>query len=63
METERLRTKPRFAPFRKAGEGWNTGTMEYLGYGEVVKWVTCREPQGRAIDKIHIDKGVQDVYK
>jgi hypothetical protein len=29
----------------------------------MVKWVTCREPQGRAIGKTHIDKEVQDVYK
>ena len=29
----------------------------------MAKWVTCREPQGRAIGKIHIDKEVQDFYK
>jgi len=27
-----------------------------MGYEEMVKWVTCREPQGRAIGNIHIDK-------
>ena len=32
------------------------------GLGEKMeKWVTCREPQGHAIGKIHIDKQVQDV--
>ncbi len=34
-----------------------------MGYGEMVKWVACREPQGRAIGKIHIDREVQDFYK
>ncbi len=29
----------------------------------MVKWVTCREPQGRAIGKINNDKEVRDVYK
>ena len=34
-----------------------------MGYGEMVNWVTCREPLGRAIGKILIDKEVQDIYK
>jgi len=29
----------------------------------MVKWITCREPQGRAIGKSYIDKEVQAVYK
>ncbi len=47
-------------------EYWNDGI---LGYGEMVKWVTCREPlglelgaerpQGRAIGKIHNDREVR----
>jgi len=41
-------------------EKWNDGI---LGYGKMVKWVTCREPQGRPIGKTHIDMEVQDVYK
>ena len=41
-------------------ECWNVGIM---GYGEMVKWVTCREPQGCAIGKIQIDKEFQDLYK
>jgi hypothetical protein len=62
---------------RYAGEEWNDGianlpadsaiitaaTTAELGYGEMVKWVTCREPQGRAIGKTHIDMEVHDVYK
>ena len=34
--------------------------MEYW-VREMIKWVTCREPQGRAIGKIHIDKQVLGV--
>ena len=29
----------------------------------MVKWVTCREPQGRAIGKTHIDKEVHDFFR
>ena len=41
-------------------EYWNDGI---LGYGKMVKWFTCRESQGLAIVKIHIDWEIQDIYK
>ena len=58
MEQWKLGTRPE-------GVGLSTAerVQRIMGYGEMVKWVTCREPQGRAIGKMHIDKEVQDFYK